>query len=464
MASILPWRLPSNQHLYDLAPRGLQRILVNAEALKRDWFRRYGDYRSEVAYYDPQWYVQDLAIQEAYQLERLRLLIKKIRQDVPYYRATLPDIEITSLHDLRRLPILEKEALRLDPLAFVQEGISTKRLWLCSTSGSTGTPLRYYHDRGITRAHQAVIDALIAAHGCAFGERRARFSGSYVAPYSQTRPPYWIIIDRYAQLQCSAYHLGPETYHHYLRALRDFRVEYGTGYATAWHLLASYSLETGEIVPNLRAIFTDSEGITLEQQSVVERAFHCPVFQTYGTGEVGQVAMQCSQKRYHILTRSSIVEILDNNDQPVRPGETGHIVVTDLTGLITPFIRYRTGDLATVATTPCTCAWKNPSWMTIEGRLDDRIQTPEGRWIGRLSHVMKPGVGIRESQIVQTALDRVEIRIVPDTKFDPVSMEQVVNAAHRYMGETIQVSWKIVDQVPRTKSGKLRHVVREITT
>lgn len=450
-------RLPNQHALYDTSPRLIQRVFVNMEAWRRDWFRRYGDYQAEMARYDPAWYRSDLQAQEAYQLERLRVVVAAARQHVPYYRRTLPDLPLRSLADLQQLPILEKSAIRHDLMAFVREG--AREMWLQATSGSTGTPMHYYHDRSTVRAHYAVADALLAMHGCKVGERRVRFSGAYVAPYTQTKPPFWIYIDHYRQLQCSAYHLSPATYHDYLSAIREARVTYGTGYATAWHLLASYLLESGEQPPRLKAIFTDSEGMSLEQQATTERAFRCPVFQTYGAGEVHQVGMQCQAKRYHVLTRSCLTEILDDNDRPVRPGETGQVVVTDLTNLATPFIRYRIGDLATLAPDACTCGWQSPCWTEIVGRVDDQLKTPEGRWIGRLSHVTKPGIGIRESQIVQTAIDQVMIRVVPDVHFDRSSMDAVVAAAHRYLGDSMQVSWELVDALPRMPSGKLRHVV-----
>lgn len=454
--------LPSSQRLYDASPRCIQRLLVNLEAWKRDQFRRYGNYNAELEHYNPLWYRNDLKTQESYQVERLDLLLQVTRKYVRYYRETLPDIQISSLEDLQKIPVLEKDAVRHDPLALVHDGVSIKELWLCSTSGSTGTPLRFYHDRTVTRAHQAVADALMSMHGCYPGQPRVRFSGASVVPYERREPPFWIYVDYYRQLQCSAYHLGPKTYQHYLRAMRQFRVEYGTGYATAWHLLASYLRDSGDQAPRLKAIFTDSEGIDLEQQATIEQAFGCPVFQTYGTGEVGQVAIQCERKRYHVLTRAAIVEVLNDDNKPVNPGETGQVIVTDLASMVTPFIRYRTGDLATLALDVCQCGWQSPSWIEVVGRIDDQIETSEGRWIGRLSHVMKPGVGIRESQIAQVAVDKIVIRVVPDRNFEPVSMEAVIAAAHRYLGKNMGVSWEIVDRLPRTPSGKLRHVVREL--
>lgn len=461
-ASLRKW-MPNQQQIFLSAPPALKRLFANVEAWRRDRLRRYGNYTAELVFYDPVWYKRaSLAEQESFQLDRLRQFVPAARCHVAYYRRHLPDMPINSLDDLRRLPITEKDAIRRDPLAFIADGVPVRELWKLSTSGSTGTPLHYYHDRTVTRGHQAVADALLESIGCHFGERRVRISGVFVAPYEQTRPPFWTYIDLYRQLQCSAYHLTRETSAAYLQAMRKARVVYGTGYATAWHMLATYILESGVKPPTLKAIITDSEGISLEQQATVERAFNCPVYQTYGLGEVNQVAMQCSQRRYHLLTRNAIIELLDDRGEPVAPGEAGQIVVTDLTSQVTPYIRYRTGDLAIPSATACSCGWKSPTLEAIVGRLDDRVLTPDGRWIGRLSHVTKPGIGIRESQIVQTAIDRIVIRVVPDVDFERGSMTAVVAAAHQYLGQQMQVAWEEVPALPRTRAGKLRHVVREI--
>jgi phenylacetate-CoA ligase len=450
------------QTLFENSPPFLQRGLINLEAIRRDRFRRYGDYDSELGFYNPVWYATEPVLQMGYQLQRLQDLLHCARTHVPYYRGTLPNITLNSLADLRHIPILEKKSMREAPLSFIDERLSKNEVSLWSTSGSTGTPLRYYHDRTITRAHQAVADSLLAYFGCNPGARRIRFSGVMVAPFEKTSPPYWAYIDWYRQLQCSAFHLSTKTCKDYLDALKHAEVTFGTGYATSWHMLASYINELGETVPPLKAIVTDSEGITPEQQAFVEQAFSCPVYQTYGTGEVGQVVMQCGKKRYHVLTRACIAEVLDDNDQPVLPGHTGRIVITDLTGLHTPFIRYSTGDLATVSEKPCDCGWNTPVWSEIVGRIDDRIRTPDGRWIGRLSHITKQGIGIRESQIVQTAADAIEIRVVAASQFDANSMDIVLDSAHRYVGAAMKVSWRLVDSLPRTRNGKLKHVVREV--
>jgi phenylacetate-CoA ligase len=136
-------------------------------------------------------------------------------------------------------------------------------------------------------------------------------------------------------------------------------------------------------------------------------------------------------------------------------------VVTDLTQSAFPYVRYDSGDIGALSPSPCGCGMQTRILRGIEGRSDDLIITPRGRKVGRLSHVTKPGRGIQESQIVQTHVDRVVIRVVPAPDFDPTSMHDVVRVAHDLLGEEMRVDWEVVDRIPRTSRHKFKHVVRE---
>ena len=289
--------------LYNMAPHFVKRIAVNIEARRRDKFRRFGNYKEVLNFYAPSWYRNDIKIQEEHQAKRLKSILQTARTNVPYYQKSLANIQFDKLDDLKNIPLLEKEDIRNNPYDFVAHGLNKMDLWLGSTSGSTGSPLSYYRDRNAIRANQAATDSLMEYYGCTFGEKRIRISGVSVVPYEQKNPPFWIYVDRYKQLQCSAYHLGSKTYPFYLKAMKEAGGRYATGYATAWHLLAGYILNEDADPPHFKAIFTDAEGLSREQQNSVEFAFKCPVYQTYGLGEVGQVAIQCPNKHYHILTK-----------------------------------------------------------------------------------------------------------------------------------------------------------------
>jgi phenylacetate-coenzyme A ligase PaaK-like adenylate-forming protein len=72
----------------------------------------------------------------------------------------------------------------------------------------------------------------------------------------------------------------------------------------------------------------------------------------------------------HLRDDEFYVEIIDPKTlQPLPDGEMGEIVLTSLKERAMPLIRYRTGDIGTLLTTPCTCGGALPRLGRVEGRL-----------------------------------------------------------------------------------------------
>jgi phenylacetate-CoA ligase len=70
-----------------------------------------------------------------------------------------------------------------------------------------------------------------------------------------------------------------------------------------------------------------------------------------------------------------ILEIIDPDTlEPVRPGETGEMVVTSLCKEASPLLRYRTRDLTRLLPEPCACGNLFPRHDRILGRSDDSIK------------------------------------------------------------------------------------------
>ncbi|MDP4152168.1 MAG: AMP-binding protein [Bacillota bacterium] len=437
------------------APFFVKRIFINAEAVRRDYFRRYGDYNELLKNADINYIMTS-----GYNVEKeelFRKLIENASLHVPKYR----NCTALSLSEIGKLPLLHKSDIREHYDEYLSDKIDKKTCFKGITSGSTGTAVSYYRDRESVRLSQLYAEKLLEFAGLRQGDRRARISGVSLIPFECEKPPFWVYIDRYKQLQMSAYHIKSGNAGKYINAMRRYNVTFGTGYATAWLFLAEYVLKENLTVPKLSAIVTDSEGITQSQQEKVEKAFNCPVYQTYGLSETGQLAFQCRHGSYHIVPSVCHIEILDSDGKPAPKGTLGEIAVTSLIANDTPVIRYLTGDLGVMGKEPCACGWNTDYLEHIEGRVDDYILTPDGRRIGRLSHIAKTMKGVLQSQIVQTAPDSVVIRVVQDRDFDESSMEETVKNAAAYLGN-MKVRWENTNELERTKNGKVRFVIRKI--
>src|SRR3546814_13116510 len=85
------------------------------------------------------------------------------------------------------------------------------------------------------------------------------------------------------------------------------------------------------------------------------------------------LALQCPEhEHYHVQSEAVLLEVLDEEDRPCRPGEVGRVVVTPLTNFAMPMIRYAVGGLAAVGA-PCPCGRGLPVLTRILGRARDKI-------------------------------------------------------------------------------------------
>jgi phenylacetate-CoA ligase len=443
--------------LYLAMPVLCKRLAANLEGIRRNRYRRFGNY----AQLKNQLAVQDdlhSGLPEQQIVERLNRLLAQAAEYTEFYH-TYPK-KLSSLTELQQLPLLTKEDLKQNLTGFISKKASEKELYRSSTSGSTGTPLQFYSSRESMRMSKAYYENYLTQLGITAHAPSARISSVKVVPYQKKTPPYWMYIDVYHQLQCSCYHISPETVEDYFKAFLKYQVQYGTGYASAWFFLAQFAYQKNLKPPALKLIYTDSEGMSREEQTKVEEVFDCPVYQNYGLSETNNFSVMCEAGNYHIYPQNAIVEITDADGRCLPAGTEGNIVVTDLNSALFPYIRYQTGDLGKLGKGPCPCGRKSAYLSQVTGRTGDDIILPDGRRVRLLDRVVKEGVGIARSQLIQHENDLLEIRVVPDIDFSEQSMEKVVSTARGFLGGQMRVYWTKADHLEQTAKGKVRYVIR----
>lgn len=423
----------------------------------------------------------DVMVQEALERERWTaeqwqmyqggLLEEALRaaRHVPYYSAywdggVAGNDEACSAK-LECWPVLHKEEVRKDPGAFLLDGPSRRGLQCVHTSGSTGTPLTLWRDRAANRQWYALFEARVRRwNGLSRHDPWAIIGGQLVVPVEQKRPPFWVWNGGLRQLYLSAYHLAPDTAHHYACALREHRVRYLYGYASALGTLAELLASEGIAPPQLAVVISNAEPLYAHQRAVIERVFGCPVRDTYGTAEMMPAASECEAGTLHLWPEACILEVLEEgSDAPVPPGQIGRFVCTGLINRVMPLVRYEIGDRGVIAPPDfeCPCGRRLPALLTVEGRLDDVILTPDGRRIGRLDPVFKADLPIAEAQIIQEDLKRLVVRYVPACGFKPRHAMEIADRLRERVGD-MEITMEPVRAIPRGPNGKLQTVVNRM--
>jgi phenylacetate-CoA ligase len=176
----------------------------------------------------------------------------------------------------------------------------------------------------------------------------------------------------------------------------------------------------------------------------------------YSAQEVGIIAVQCPEHpTYHVQSESVLVEILDADGAPCRPGETGRIVVTDLMNFASPLIRYEIGDYAEVGEA-CPCGRGLPVLNRILGRSRNMLRLPSGDRLWPRYHVSRltPIAPIRQVQLVQVSLQEIHVNLVvarPVTADEENALSESIGAS---LGHRFRLVFNYLDEIPRSPNGK----------
>ncbi|HVQ37076.1 MAG TPA: hypothetical protein VMS31_06070 [Pyrinomonadaceae bacterium] len=399
---------------------------------------------------------------EAWQQDRLVTLLRAAANQVDYYRQSW-NTEARSAAEagrLQELPLLEKDDIRNEPKAFLRGDMRPRPQLVFHTSGTTGTPIASIWTVHELRNSMALREVRSAGWaGVSFESARATFSGRMVEPDPSSKGPFYRYNSAEKQVYFSAFHLGPETAATYVKALRDHRIEWLTGYTFSYYLLARLIIEQDLKVPELRAVITTSEKLTPEMRKVMETAYGCRVFEEYSTVENSLFASECEQGRLHVSPDVGVVEILRPDGTACEAGEVGEVVATCLIREYQPFIRYRVGDLAAWDSEPCLCGRRMPILKEVTGRIEDVVTGPDGRQMVRFHGIFVDQPHVVEGQIIQESLARIRVKVVPASGFGDADMRDIAGRVRSRLGPETEVIVEQVDNIPRTAAGKFQAVV-----
>jgi phenylacetate-CoA ligase len=402
-----------------------------------------------------------------WQDEQLSHILHRAARQVPYYRdhwqARRRHGDRASWEYLENWPVLEKEPLRENPLAFVAEDSNISRMFPEHTSGTTGKPLRLWLNRRAVRAWYALFEARARRwNGVSRHDRWAVLGGQMVTAVKQRRPPFWVWNAALNQLYMSSYHLAPDLIPYYLDAIKRYRIKFIYAYSSSLYSLAQEALRLGRKDLRLAVAITNAEPLFDYQRETISEAFQCEVRETYGMSETVVTASECDYHALHLWPEVGAVEILEDN-QPALAGTVGDVVCTGLLNPDMPLIRYRSGDRGALkrALETCACGRSLPMLASVDGRKDDVLYTSDGRQIGRLDPVFKTDLPLREAQIIQESLQKVTVRYVSAPGFDSESGRSIIRRLQERMGN-IDVVLEPVDEIPRTANGKFRAVISRV--
>jgi len=348
------------------------------------------------------------------QLKRLKETVKKLYENVPFYRNKFKELkikptDIKTLEDIRKLPLTTKDDLRNNSPFGMMVTPLDNCIELHASSGTTGVPITVCYTPNDIDVWSEVMARCLSMSGLTKKDifqnpiPYGTFTGAFGFHYGAQKVGALVIPSGMGQSERQL-------------KLMDY---YDTTFISG---VASYAMRLSQVAQEIdvdleklkvRNGLFGAEMFTPGLKKRIMNAWNMDVHDIYGLTEMcgPGVSTDCDQHDgLHLWEDHFLIEVLDPITlEPVEPEEEGEIVLTTLTKEGMPLLRYRTRDIAKIYDQEvCDCGRTHVKHTTIKGRSDDMI--------------IIRGTNIYPGQIESVLMKNQEVggnwRMVLDTKND----------------------------------------------
>ncbi len=405
----------------------------------------------------------------ALQWNKLKALIEHCWREVPYYQRRWKELGITaddirSPEDYARLPTLTKPEIRAHFDELHADSWRGKMLYK-TTGGSTGEPMRFGYTRESYERRLAAMWRGYGWAGARMGRRTLYLWG--VALESPLRPH--AIKDRlyhaaFNRCMLNAFLMSEARMPQYADEINRFRPQVIVAYAGPLLRMAEWLLASGRCVHQPEAILSAAEALHDAQREVIERAFGCPVFNTYGCREVMLIASECERREGLHATADHLAVELTHCRESAGGKSIGEVTLTDLHNYGMPLLRYVNGDLATASDRNCACGRGLPLLERIDGRKLDTLRTPAGHLLPGeyIVYAFLHVPSVKRYQVVQRELAALDVSVVPDVGFSAETQALIRSELAKVVGDSVEIRIHPVDDIAASASGKFRVAICEL--
>ena len=285
---------------------------------------------------------------EEYQNIKLKKLLLHAYEHVPYYHQALLDSKViennhVNLEKFSNMPILTKEIIRANFGDLVSNDLNKRKWFKNSSGGSTGQPLIFLQDRYYMEWNFSNKIFYCYLAGKDIGQREMKIWGSERDLIEGSTSLISIFKNYlYNRLNVNSFDLTSEKINKIIADINNKRPNLIWGYVDSLFIISKYIIDNDRFIESPKGIFSTAGTLTEDLREIIKRAFCCPVYNVYGSREVGDMAFEDEEgKGLSIFQHSHILEVITEGSN-----EMGNILVTSLNNYLMPFIRYNIGDLA----------------------------------------------------------------------------------------------------------------------
>ena len=407
-----------------------------------------------------------------YQVYKLKKLIDYAGSHVPYYEELFKNIglsskDINKVEDIVNIPILTKEILRNEGDRMLSRQFSKFKLKKGKTGGTTGSPLVVYKDVNNRSFTWASYYRWYEWMGLNYYDPKISLWGAKTV-LSKSLTDLFIKKSKelfFNEITFNSFNMKDDDMWCLYKKIVKNKPVLLKGYLSALIRFAQFIVYNNLTINGLRAISTTTETLLPHNRTFLQDVFKAPIYDQYGCGEVSAISYECKEhKGLHINQEHVICEILNNSDEPVE-NKVGNVVATDLDNLVMPFIRFNTGDKASILNGRCSCGVKQPIMSSIEGRAVDNIVLNDGNAVHGVFFtdiLFELGITvelIQRFQVYQSEMGVIEFRIESVKKLDSKTIKKLELALLTFFDD---VKLIFLDELPSEANGKFKYIINDL--
>ena len=411
---------------------------------------------------------------ERIQKKKLRAIIKHAYHNVPFYHKIFDSLNVKpddfkTVDDLSKLPVITKSQVKCAGSDIIARNVDINNCRKFTTSGSTGTSLSIFFNKKDLSVRRSAYIRTMRENGTRGGDIGLDLTGPHnVSMPKNNKSRYYSTIEGILERSFGTPKTTGvsvfENIENQVTILKKTKPEVISGYPMSIKLLAM-AVQDKSISINPRLIFTYSEVLDKESRNVISSVFGTDPIDGYGSIETGRMAWECSEHAgYHMDVDTVVMEFIRDN-QKISANEKGEVVATNLHSYAMPLIRYKVGDISTPSDEQCPCGRGLPLMKDIWGRSDDFVKLPDGRILSptAVNLIMDPFLSmLLNFKIIQERVDRFTVELVKGNDFSEDIIPKIETRFKDIFGDNIQVEPRIIDEITKDKSGKLRAVVSKV--
>jgi len=402
----------------------------------------------------------DFATVRADEERRLFDLLRHASAHVPYYQQLLGDCGVVrdgkvDLDRFSDIPILTKDHILKKAEALHSDDMHERHPFDNTSGGSTGSPARFIQDRQFYDKHVVAAKFIYNEYlGKQAGEPEVNLWGSERDVYRGTlslRERFTNYV--YNRRFLNAFTVTESKLQSFVDEINSHKPVSLWVYVESIDVLSRFIEDQGLEIHSPKFIISTAGALFEPIRERVERVFRCPVYNQYGSREVGAIAIETRDRKYmRGFPYLNYVEVIDND-----------IIVTCLNNYSMPLIRYKIGDTAVnidIDANPC-LGVERPVMKTVSGRIISHFKTASGGLVhGQyLIHQFYFVDWIQKFQVEQTAIDLVICHVV--LKGEPVleDIERIEKNIKRVIGDDCRVNFDYCEEIPASPSGKYLYTI-----